>query len=65
MYPEKGDVILCQTCEAVYGELKCADFSALSNCGGGVMSIFQFMQSICTQRYISQVQFETWVLLEV
>lgn len=33
VYPERGDVVLCQTCEAVYGELKCAGFFALSICG--------------------------------
>jgi hypothetical protein len=34
-------------------------------CGGDVLSIFQFVQSICTQGFISQVQFGTWVLLEI
>jgi hypothetical protein len=33
VYPEKGDVVLCQTCEVVCGELKCVGFFALSICG--------------------------------
>jgi len=30
---KKGVVVLCKTCEVVYGELKCAGFCALSICG--------------------------------
>jgi hypothetical protein len=29
----KGVVVICQTCEAICGELKCVGFCALSICG--------------------------------
>ncbi len=62
---KKGAMVLSQTCEAICRQLRCVGFCALPICGGDVLSIFQFVQSICTQGFISQVQFGTWVLLEI
>jgi hypothetical protein len=71
-------VTFCQILQCVYKKGGCASLSNLwrslwrvevcwffciVNLWGGVMSIFQFMQSICTQRFVSQVQFGTSVLL--